>query len=662
MNVEKIMADLEAKHPGESEYLQAVREVLESIVDVYNQHPEFEKAKIVERMVEPERIFTFRVTWIDDKGEVQTNLGYRVQFNSAIGPYKGGLRFHKAVTPSMLKFLGFEQTFKNALTTLPMGGGKGGSDFDPVGKSDAEIMRFCQAFMLELRHNIGPDQDVPAGDVGVGGREIGYLNGMYQKLARRYHTGVLTGKGETWGGSILRPEATGYGALYFTQHLLHKAGKDIKGMKVALSGFGNVAWGASKKAVELGAKVVAISGPDGVCEIPEGITPEMIDYMLEMRASNRNKVEDMATKFPGKAKFTAGKKAWSIPCDIALPCAFQNELSEDDAKELKANGCWCCCEVSNMGCQPGAIHFFQKNGVLFAPGKAVNAGGVATSGLEMTQNAAHLSWSAKEVDENTILLEVVDSTRLATHVRNLAAAPATVSFKFLSVVLAKLVLECARKSDVARNAPSLLASSELSSSWELVGHILNLVAVRSTHVEHVVDHLGSDTLGDLANAVGARDGNNLSAELDSLGSGTPSYVTEARESKLLALDVLSSGAENVLSEIESAKTSSLGTEDRATPSHTLAGENASVILTSQLLIHTIEEANLTATNTNVTSRNILIWTNIVTKLKHESLAETHNLSVALANGIEVRATLATAHRQSSKSVLESLLETEELQH
>ena len=399
MNVEKIMADLEAKHPGESEYLQAVREVLDSIEEVYNQHPEFEKAKIVERMVEPERIFTFRVTWIDDTGEVQTNLGYRVQFNSAIGPYKGGLRFHKAVTPSMLKFLGFEQTFKNALTTLPMGGGKGGSDFDPVGKSDAEIMRFCQAFMLELRHNIGPDQDVHAGDVGVGGREIGYLNGMYQKLARRYHTGVLTGKGETWGGSILRPEATGYGALYFTQHLLHKAGKDIKGMKVALSGFGNVAWGASKKAVELGAKVVAISGPDGVCEIPEGITPEMIDYMLDMRASNRNKVEDMATKFPEKAKFTAGKKAWSIPCDIALPCAFQNELSEDDAKELKANGCWCCCEVSNMGCQPGAIHFFQKNGVLFAPGKAVNAGGVATSGLEMTQNAAHLSWSAKEVDE-----------------------------------------------------------------------------------------------------------------------------------------------------------------------------------------------------------------------------------------------------------------------
>ena len=399
MNVEKIMQHLEQKHPGESEYLQAVREVLESVEEVYNQHPEFEKAKIIERIVEPDRIFTFRVTWVDDNGEVQTNLGYRVQFNSAIGPYKGGLRFHKAVTPSMLKFLGFEQTFKNALTTLPMGGGKGGSDFDPVGKSDAEIMRFCQAFMLELRHNVGPDQDIPAGDVGVGGREIGFLNGMYQKLTRQYHTGVLTGKGETWGGSILRPEATGFGALYFTEHLLHKAGKDIKDKTITLSGFGNVAWGAAKKAKELGAKVIAISGPDGVCYIPEGITDEMIDYMLEMRASNRNKVEDMATKFPGKAQFTAGKKAWSIPCDIALPCAFQNELSEDDAKELKANGCWCCCEVSNMGCQPGAIHFFQKNGVLFAPGKAVNAGGVATSGLEMTQNAAHLNWSGQEVDD-----------------------------------------------------------------------------------------------------------------------------------------------------------------------------------------------------------------------------------------------------------------------
>ena len=399
MKTTEIMARLQAKYPTESEYLQAVQEVLESIEEVYNQHPEFEKAKIVERLVEPDRIFTFRVTWIDDNGEVQTNLGYRVQFNSAIGPYKGGLRFHKAVTPSMLKFLGFEQTFKNALTTLPMGGAKGGSDFDPVGKSNAEIMRFCHAFMLELWRCIGPDQDIPAGDVGVGGREIGFLNGMYQKLARQYHTGVLTGKGATWGGSILRPEATGFGALYFTQHLREKAGKDIVGKKVALSGFGNVAWGAATKALELGAKVVAISGPDGVCHIPEGITPEMIDYMLDMRASNRNKVEDMATKFPEKAFFTAGKKAWSIPVDIALPCAFQNELSEADARELVANGCWCCCEVSNMGCQPDAIRYFQNNGILFAPGKAVNAGGVATSGLEMTQNAAHISWSAQEVDD-----------------------------------------------------------------------------------------------------------------------------------------------------------------------------------------------------------------------------------------------------------------------
>ena len=399
MDVKVIMANLEAKHPGESEYLQAVQEVLESIEEVYNQHPEYEAAKIVERMVEPDRIFTFRVTWVDDAGQVQTNLGYRVQFNSAIGPYKGGLRFHPAVNPSMLKFLGFEQTFKNALTTLPMGGAKGGADFNPVGKSDGEIMRFCQAFMQELWNNIGVDTDVPAGDVGVGGREIGFLNGMYQKLARKYHTGVLTGKGMTWGGSILRPEATGYGALYFVEYMLAKAGKDIKGKTVAVSGFGNVAWGASQKAVELGAKVVAISGPDGVCEIPGGITNEMIDYMLVMRSSNRNKVEDMATKFPEACKFTAGKKAWSVKCDIALPCAFQNELNEADAKELLANGTWCCAEVSNMGCTPEAIHAFQSAGILFAPGKAVNAGGVATSGLEMTQNCMHISWSGKEVDE-----------------------------------------------------------------------------------------------------------------------------------------------------------------------------------------------------------------------------------------------------------------------
>ena len=393
------MARLQAKYPGESEYLEAVQEVLESIEDVYNQHPEFEKARIVERMVEPDRIFTFRVTWVDDRGEVQTNTGYRVQFNSAIGPYKGGLRFHRAVSLSMLKFLGFEQTFKNALTTLPMGGAKGGSDFDPAGKSNEEIMRFCQAFMLELWNCIGPDQDIPAGDVGVGSREIGYLYGMYTKLARQYNTGVITGKGINWGGSILRPEATGYGALYFTQNLLARVGRKLEGCRIAVSGFGNVAWGACKKAKQLGAKVVSISGPDGVCEIPDGITDEMIDYMLVMRASNRNRVEDMADRFPGQAKFTAGRKAWSVKCDIALPCAFQNELDENDARELKANGTWCCCEVSNMGCQPGAIHYFQQNGVYFAPGKAVNAGGVATSGLEMTQNASHISWGEKEVDD-----------------------------------------------------------------------------------------------------------------------------------------------------------------------------------------------------------------------------------------------------------------------
>ena len=398
MNVKEIMLDLERKHPGEKEYLQAVHEVLESIEEVYNQHPEFEKAKIVERMVEPDRIFTFRVTWVDDRGNIQTNLGYRVQFNSAIGPYKGGIRFHKAVNPSMLKFLGFEQTFKNALTTLPMGGAKGGSDFDPVGKSDAEIMRFCQAFMLELWKNIGPDTDVPAGDVGVGGREIGYMYGMYKKLAREYNTGVLTGKGLTWGGSLIRPEATGFGALYFVEHMLNRAGKELKGATVAISGFGNVAWGAAKKATELGAKVIAISGPDGVIHNPNGMTDEKIDYMLQLRASNQNIVAPFAEKFPDST-FIAGKKAWSIKCDIALPCAFQNELTGADAEELLANGTWAVAEVSNMGCTPEAIAAFQAAKILFAPGKAVNAGGVATSGLEMTQNAMHISWSAAEVDE-----------------------------------------------------------------------------------------------------------------------------------------------------------------------------------------------------------------------------------------------------------------------
>ena len=398
MNVQTIMTNLEAKHPGEKEYLQAVREVLESVEHVYNQHPEFEKAKIVERLVEPDRIFTFRVVWVDDQGEVQTNIGYRVQYNAALGAYKGGLRFHPAVNVSMLKFLGFEQIFKNALTNLPLGGGKGGADFDPTGKSDAEIMRFCHAFMYELWRNIGADLDSPAGDVGVGGREIGYLYGMYKKLAREHSTGALTGKSYGWGGSLIRPEATGFGAMYYVNRMVKQVGDTMEGKRIALSGFGNVAWGAATKAIELGAKVVAISGPDGVCEIPEGITMEMVNYMLEMRASNRNKVQDMADKFPGKAIFTPGKKAWSVKCDIACPCAFQNEMNEDDAKELLANGVKYVAEVSNMGCQPGAIAAVQNAGIPFAPGKAVNAGGVATSGLEICQNAGHISWTAEEVD------------------------------------------------------------------------------------------------------------------------------------------------------------------------------------------------------------------------------------------------------------------------
>ena len=398
MNVQTIMTNLEAKHPGEKEYLQAVREVLESVEEVYNQHPEFEKARIVERLVEPDRIFTFRVVWVDDQGEVQTNIGYRVQYNAALGAYKGGLRFHPAVNVSMLKFLGFEQIFKNALTNLPLGGGKGGADFDPTGKSDAEIMRFCHAFMYELWRNIGADLDSPAGDVGVGGREIGYLYGMYKKLAREHSTGALTGKSYGWGGSLIRPEATGFGAMYYVNRMVKQVGDTMEGKRIALSGFGNVAWGAATKAIELGAKVVAISGPDGVCEIPEGITMEMVNYMLEMRASNRNKVQDMADKFPGKAIFTPGKKAWSVKCDIACPCAFQNEMNEDDAKELLANGVKYVAEVSNMGCQPGAIAAVQNAGIPFAPGKAVNAGGVATSGLEICQNAAHISWTAEEVD------------------------------------------------------------------------------------------------------------------------------------------------------------------------------------------------------------------------------------------------------------------------
>ena len=352
--------------------MQAVKEVLLSIEDVYNQHPEFEKVSLIERLVEPDRIITFRVPWVDDKGKVQVNIGYRVQFNNAIGPYKGGIRFHASVNLSILKFLGFEQTFKNALTTLPMGGGKGGSDFSPRGKSDAEIMRFCQAFMLELWRHLGPDMDVPAGDIGVGGREVGYMFGMYKKLTHEF-TGTFTGKGLEFGGSLIRPEATGFGGLYFVKHMLDKKGIDIKGKTVAISGFGNVAWGAATKATQLGAKVVTISGPDGY-------------------------IEPYAEKFPG-SKFVPGRRPWEVKVDIALPCATQNELNGEDAGNLIKNSVLCVGEISNMGCTPEAIDAFIENKIMYAPGKAVNAGGVATSGLEMSQNAMHLSWSAQEVDE-----------------------------------------------------------------------------------------------------------------------------------------------------------------------------------------------------------------------------------------------------------------------
>ena len=368
-----------------------------SIEDVYNRHPEFERTHLIERLVEPERIITFRVPWVDDKGEVQVNLGYRVQFNSAIGPYKGGLRFHASVNLSILKFLGFEQTFKNALTTLPMGGGKGGSDFSPRGKSDAEIMRFCQAFMSELYRYVGPEIDVPAGDIGVGAREIGYMFGQYKKLTRDF-SGVLTGKNLEYGGSLMRPEATGYGGLYFVKDMLATKGQTLEGKRIAISGFGNVAWGAAKKAVQLGAKVITISGPDGYILDEAGLNDEKIEYMLELRASGNDICQPYADQFPG-SKFVAGRKPWEVPCDIALPCATQNELDGEDAKNLIANGCMCVGEISNMGCTPEAIDAFIGHKMLYAPGKAVNAGGVATSGLEMSQNAMHLSWSAEEVDK-----------------------------------------------------------------------------------------------------------------------------------------------------------------------------------------------------------------------------------------------------------------------
>jgi len=396
MNLEKIMNDLVKKHPGEVEYLQAVREVLESIEEVVNENPHFESAGIIERLIEPDRVMTFKVPWMDDSGNVHVNLGYRVQFNNALGPYKGGLRFHPSVNLSILKFLGFEQIFKNSLTTLPIGGGKGGSDFNPKGKSDTEIMRFCQSFMLELWKIIGPEMDVPAGDIGVGGKEIGYLYGMYKKLTHEHH-GVLTGKGLAWGGSLIRPEATGFGAVYFAQEMLATKGETFAGKTVCISGFGNVAWGAASKVIELGGKVVTLSGPDGYIYDPEGISGDKIEYMLELRASNQDIVQPYVFEFP-EAKFTAGKHPWEVKCDVAIPCATQNELNEEDAKELVKNGCWCVAEGANMPSTPEAIEVFHDNKVLFGPGKAVNAGGVATSGLEMSQNAMKLNWPREEVD------------------------------------------------------------------------------------------------------------------------------------------------------------------------------------------------------------------------------------------------------------------------
>ncbi len=395
-NLDEFMAELEQKNPAQPEFIQAAREVIESIIDVVNDNPAYLDAKILERITEPDRIFMFKVEWEDDNGDVQVNKAYRVQFNNAIGPYKGGLRFHPSVTLGGLKFLGFEQIFKNSLTTLPMGGGKGGSDFNPKGKSDAEIQRFCRSFMTELQKYIGPNTDVPAGDIGVGGREIGFMYGQYKRL-RSENTGVLTGKGLNWGGSLIRPEATGFGTMYFADEMVKAAGDSMKGKTVSLSGFGNVAWGAAIKATELGAKVVTISGPDGYIYDEAGInTQEKFDYMLELRSSNNDIVAPYAEKFG--AKFVAGKKPWEVKVDMAFPCAIQNELGLEDAKALIANGVKYVVETSNMGCTTDAAIEFVKNKIPFGPGKAANAGGVAVSGLEMSQNSMKYNWSKEEVD------------------------------------------------------------------------------------------------------------------------------------------------------------------------------------------------------------------------------------------------------------------------
>ena len=391
-----IFAKVEKRNPGEPEFLQAVKEVLCTIEPVIEKRPDLVKAGVVERIVEPERQIMFRVPWVDDKGEVQVNRGFRVQFNSAIGPYKGGLRFHPTVCASVIKFLGFEQIFKNSLTSLPMGGGKGGSDFDPQGKSDAEVMRFCQSFMTELCKHVGPDTDVPAGDIGVGAREIGYLFGQYKRIRNEF-TGVLTGKSMECGGSLIRPEATGYGAVYYTVEMLKHFGDSIEGKTFAISGFGNVAWGTVKKVNELGGKVVTISGPDGYIYDKDGIsTDEKVNYLLEMRASCRNRVQDYADKFG--VPFFAGKRPWEVKADIYMPCATQNEVDIADAKNIVANGSKYYVEVANMPTTLEAVEYLKSNGVVVAPSKAVNAGGVAVSGLEMSQNSMRYNWTAEEVD------------------------------------------------------------------------------------------------------------------------------------------------------------------------------------------------------------------------------------------------------------------------
>lgn len=396
MKTQQVLDSLKRRFPNEPEYHQAVHEVLESIEEVYNQHPEFEKSNLIERLCIPERIFTFRVTWVDDKGQVQTNMGYRVQHNNAIGPYKGGLRFHSSVNVSILKFLAFEQTFKNALTTLPMGGGKGGSDFNPKGKSNNEIMRFCQAFVTELWRHIGPDTDVPAGDIGVGGREVGYLFGMYKKLAREF-TGTFTGKGLTFGGSLIRPEATGYGNVYFLLEMLKTKGIDIKGKKCLVSGSGNVAQYTCEKLIELGAIPVTLSDSAGYIYDPEGITTEKLEYVKELKELYRGRIKEYAEKYG--CKYVDGGRPWSEKADIALPSATQNELNADDAVALIGNGVIAVSEGANMPSTPDAVKAFIEAKILYAPGKAANAGGVAVSGLEMSQNSERLSWSLETVDQ-----------------------------------------------------------------------------------------------------------------------------------------------------------------------------------------------------------------------------------------------------------------------